>query len=89
MFCIAGVADKGGCRHYMLKEIHEQPAVMSKSILRFVKDGKLDHKELGLENLDLDKVRDINIVACGTAYLSGVVAKYLMEPLIKIPVNVS
>ena len=61
---------------------------MSQSIQRFVKDQKLDLNELGLEKLDLAKIKDINIVACGTAYLAGVVAKYLMEPLIKIPVNI-
>ena len=84
----AGATDKKGYRHYMLKEIHEQPAVISKSIQRFVKDNSLNLSELGLKDLNLDKVKDINIVACGTAYLSGVVAKYLIEPLIKVPVNV-
>ena len=84
----AGASDKNGYRHYMLKEIHEQPAVISKSIQRFTQEGKLNLKELGLEQLDLSKIRDINIVACGTAYLAGVVAKYLMEPMINIPVNI-
>ncbi len=83
-----GSADKQGYRHYMLKEIHEQPSVMSKTMLAFAKDQTLDHEALGISSIQLEKVKSIHIVGCGTAYYAGMVAKYFMEPLLNIPVNV-
>lgn len=84
----AGSADKQGYRHYMLKEIHEQPGVISKSIQAFLKDERLDHEALGLKQIDLGRVKNIHMIACGTAYYAGMLAKYLMEPALGIPVNV-
>jgi glucosamine--fructose-6-phosphate aminotransferase (isomerizing) len=83
-------AEKGGFRHFMLKEIHEQPRVMSNMIKRLVnkKDKTFNFKELGLEGLDLDRVTNVAMVACGTAYYSCVLGKYFLEPLAGIPVNV-
>ncbi|MFW7382034.1 MAG: glutamine--fructose-6-phosphate transaminase (isomerizing) [Oligoflexus sp.] len=83
-----GAADKQGYRHYMLKEIHEQTSVMSQAISSFVDGDQLKFDALGCENLQLNKVRSINIVACGTAYLAGLLGKYFLEPLTGVPVNV-
>ncbi len=84
----ASSADKQGYRHYMLKEIHEQSGVISKTTHAFVKDGKLDLDALGLNTIDLSKVSSIHIIACGTAYYAGMTAKYAMETSLGIPVNV-
>jgi glucosamine--fructose-6-phosphate aminotransferase (isomerizing) len=83
-----GSADKQGYRHYMLKEIHEQPRVISKTTQAFAHEGVLNHEALGVNSIQLEKVRSIHIVACGTAYYAGMVAKYFMEPALGIPVNV-
>jgi glucosamine--fructose-6-phosphate aminotransferase (isomerizing) len=83
-----GSADKQGYRHYMLKEIHEQPGVISKTIHAFVRDQTLDASALGLDQIDLSKVRSIHMVACGTAYYAAMTSKYFMEPALGLPVNV-
>ncbi|RYZ50917.1 MAG: glutamine--fructose-6-phosphate transaminase (isomerizing), partial [Proteobacteria bacterium] len=83
-----GSADKQGFRHYMLKEIHEQPRVVSATTQAFVKGASLDLEALGLNKIDLQKTKALHIVACGTAYYAGMVAKYFIEPLLGISVNV-
>lgn len=85
---IPGSNEKHGYRHYMLKEIHEQPAVISRAIKLFTKDRQLNEKALGLEGLDIEKIQAINIVACGTACIAGLLGKYFIEPTMGIPVNV-
>lgn len=79
-------AEKGGHPHYMLKEIYEQPRVLENTL-----GGRL-HEEaanvelgLGLDPAQYDKV---HIIACGTAYYSGWVGKYLIETLARIPVEI-
>ena len=85
----AGAADKQGYRHYMLKEIHEQTSVMARSIETFLTDeDQLNLEALSVNGLAIDKLRNINIVACGTAYLAGLLGKYFIEPLTGLPVNV-
>lgn len=84
----AGSADKQGYRHYMLKEIHEQPSVISKTMHAFVQDQKFNTELLGLDKIDLTKLSSIHLVACGTAYYAGMLAKYAMEPALGITVNV-
>lgn len=86
----AASAEKQGYRHYMLKEIHEQPAVVANIISRLVdaKTGQLNTKELGLEDIDLRRVKSIVYVACGTAYYSALISKYSVEQLVKVPVSV-
>lgn len=83
-------AEKGGYEHFMIKEIHEQPkAVKDTMTSRIVKDSdiiKLD--DIKLTAADLEKYKKIFIVACGTAYHAGMVGKYLIEKLAKIPVEV-
>ncbi len=82
-------AQKSGYDHFMLKEIYEQPKVVKDNLAqRFSEDGK--HIELDGIKLGKEELKDINqiyIVACGTAYYAGLVGKYLLERIVRIPVN--
>lgn len=82
-------AQKNGYDHFMLKEIFEQPKVVKDNLSqRFSADGKgikLDDIKLGKE--ELKNINQIYIVACGTAYYAGLVGKYLLERIVRIPVN--
>lgn len=86
----ASAADKAGYRHYMLKEIHEQPAVIANTIARLVdfSAGKFNTKEMGIDDLDLARVKSIIYVACGTAYYSTLIAKYSVEQMLGVPVSI-
>lgn len=80
-------AEKGGYPHFMLKEIMEQPEVVSKTASSRIVNGKID---LMLKNVTDTAIKNINkivIVACGSAYHVGVVAKHFMQPALKIPVT--
>ena len=82
-------AEKGGYEHFMFKEIMEQPEALKKTVSPRIADGKvvLDQIELSEEYIkSLDK---LYIVACGSAYHVGVVGKYVIEELTRIPVEVS
>ena len=81
-------AEKGGYEHFMLKEIHEQPKAVQDTVGTYVKDGQIDLSEVGLTSEMLAGLERIYIVACGSAYHIGVVAKYVMEDLADIPVEV-
>ena len=81
-------ADKMGYRHFMLKEIHEQPSVMASTLERLVNFNDLTLNDDEMGGLDLSGISNIHIVACGSAYLSGAVARYFLESLLKLPVNV-
>ncbi len=85
----AGDADKAGYRHFMLKEIHEQPEAIKRTLEgRLGKEGVLV-EAFGLEAEMLFKdAEGICIVACGTSYHAGMVAKYWLEKYIDIPVSV-
>ena len=72
----AEAAEKGGYEHFMLKEIHEQPKVVRDTINSVVKDGKIDFSGIGLTDDEMQKIDQIYIVACGTAYHAGLVGKY-------------
>ncbi|WP_370273180.1 glutamine--fructose-6-phosphate transaminase (isomerizing) [Pseudooceanicola nitratireducens] len=78
--------DKGGYKHFMAKEIAEQPQVISEAIGHYF--GASGHEIRGLENLSFDGVNRMVMVACGTAYYACVVAKYWIEKLAGIPVEV-
>ncbi|MHC8311932.1 glutamine--fructose-6-phosphate transaminase (isomerizing) [Pseudomonas sp. GT1P32] len=85
----ADVADKGEFRHFMLKEIHEQPAVVQRTLEgRLSPDGVLV-QAFGPQAAELfAKVRNVQIVACGTSYHAGMVARYWLEELAGIPCQV-
>ncbi len=80
--------DKGPYRHYMLKEIFEQPAVIAETLEGRIHQGRLLEESFGHEaKALLDKVKCIQIIACGTSYHAGFVARYWFEE-IGIPCNV-
>ena len=82
-------AEKEGYEHFMLKEIHEQPKAIRETLMRRLDDDdqiKLDGISLTLE--DLENFNKIYIVACGTAYHAGLVGKYAIEKMARVPVEV-
>lgn len=86
----AEAAEKGGFEHFMLKEIYEQPKAIRDTLTgRISKDNKdVIFEELGWEPADVASVNRILITACGTAYHAGLVAKYYIEQLARILVEV-
>lgn len=81
-------AEKGGYEYFMMKEIHEQPKAIRDTINAVVSDGSIDLSSVGLTEEAIREVRQIHIVACGSAYHAGVVAQYVIEDLAQIPVRV-
>ena len=85
----ADAADKADYDHYMLKEIHEQPAVISETLMsRLNPDDSIRLDDISLTKEDIDNFNKIYIVACGTAYHAGLVGKMVIEKMAKIPVEV-
>ena len=84
------MAEKGGYRHFMLKEIFEQPRAVGDTIRgRFSPDdGRVNLDEFGLSGDFLKDIRKIFIVACGTSWHAGLAGKYMIEDLARIPVEV-
>ncbi|NLM18328.1 MAG: glutamine--fructose-6-phosphate transaminase (isomerizing) [Candidatus Riflebacteria bacterium] len=82
-------AEKDGFPHFMLKEIYEQPQVIRNTIggRTSEEEGKIYLDELGLTGPEIYRTQRIIIVACGTAYYAGCVAKYLLEEMVRIPVE--
>ena len=78
---------KGEYRHFMIKEIHEQPQVVGDTLTAFINAGDRT-AALPHTPFDLATVPKITIVACGTAYLAGLVAKYWIEQIARVPVDV-
>ncbi len=76
--------EKKGYKHFMLKEIMEQPLAIENCLRGRIKNGKI---KLTL-NLDLKSIKKITIVACGTSWHSGLIGKYIIEAMTKIPVEV-
>ena len=81
-------AEKGGYAHFMFKEIMEQPDAVRKTISPRLKDGRVCFEELSLDDAYIRGLKKIFIVACGSSYHVGVVAKYNMERLLRRPVDV-
>ncbi|MBI3187154.1 MAG: glutamine--fructose-6-phosphate transaminase (isomerizing) [Gammaproteobacteria bacterium] len=80
---------RGEFRHYMLKEIHEQPTVLGESLQGRVHAGHALDNAFGAGAAEVfDKVKRVQIIACGTSYHAGMVARYWLESLAKIPCNV-
>ena len=84
----AEAAEKGGYEHFMLKEIHEQPKAVQDTIGAYVKDSTTGFSEVGISDEALSSLERIYIVACGSAYHVGIVAKYVIEELTDIAVEV-
>lgn len=83
-------AEKGGYEHFMLKEIYEQPTAIRETLSRNLDDNGRVHLQetVQLTKEDFEKINKIVIVACGTAYHAGLVGRYVIEKLARIPVEV-
>lgn len=82
-------ADKGAYRHFMLKEIHEQPSVVQRTLEGRLGDGQVLPEAFGPSAAELfAKVRQVQIVACGTSFHAGSVARYWIEEYVGIPCQV-
>ncbi|MGB1237877.1 MAG: glutamine--fructose-6-phosphate transaminase (isomerizing) [Pseudomonadales bacterium] len=81
--------DKGGYKHYMLKEIYEQPAVVKATFEERIVDGLVDESCFSQAALEIFKqVKQVQIIACGTSFHAGLVAKYWMEAMAGIPCQI-
>ena len=81
-------AEKGGYEHFMLKEMYEQPKAITDTFSPRIREGKIVIEELGMSEEDIRAIRKIMIVACGSAYHTGMTSKYVFEGLARIPVEV-
>ncbi len=81
-------AEKGGYEYFMLKEIAEQPAAVANTLLGHFVDGRIVLDEQRLSDQELREIDKVFIVACGTAYHSGLLAKYAIEHWTRLPVEV-
>ena len=81
-------AEKGGYEYFMLKEIAEQPAAVADTLLGHYVDGRIVLDEQRLSDQELREVDKVFVVACGTAYHSGLLAKYAIEHWTRLPVEV-
>ena len=81
-------AEKGGYEYFMLKEIAEQPTAVSDTLLGHFADGRIVLDEQRLSDQELREIDKVFIVACGTAFHSGMLAKYAIEHWTRIPVEV-
>ena len=84
----AEAAEKAGFEHFMMKEIHEQPKAVRDTVNSVVRDGKIELGGVGITEEEIQKLQQIYIVACGSAYHVGVAAQYVIEELAQIPVRV-
>ena len=84
----AEAAEKGGYEHFMLKEIHEQPAAVRDTLNSVLKEGRLDLSAAGLTDELLAEVSSVHIVACGSAWHVGMVSQYILEDLAELPTRV-
>jgi len=81
-------AEKSGYEHFMMKEMCEEPKVLKDTIYPRLKDSVIELDNINITADTLEKIDKIYIVACGTAYHAGVVGKYIIEKLARIPVEV-
>jgi glucosamine--fructose-6-phosphate aminotransferase (isomerizing) len=82
----SAAAERGGYRHFMLKEIHEQPRAVANTLQERVANGRLLEAAFGpAATAIFERVEAVHIVACGTSYHAGVVARYLIEQVCRVP----
>ncbi len=84
----AEAAEKGGYEHFMIKEIHEQPRAVRDTLNSILKDGRIDLSAAGLTPEFLRGIKDVHIVACGSAWHVGMLAQYVIEDLAELTVRV-
>ena len=85
-----GQAEKGGFKHFMIKEIHEQPRVVQETFSGRVdfERGRIELEELGIAPERLAEVERLHVLACGTSWHAALVGKFLVEELARLPVEV-
>ncbi len=81
-------AEKGGYEHFMLKEMNEQPKTVRDTMSPRIKENQIVIEELGMTEEEIRAIKKIHIIACGSAYHTGVTSKYIFEGLARIPVEV-
>ena len=82
-------AQKGGFAHFMLKEIFDQPKAIADTLIgRLSDNNQIQLDELHMTDAEIKRIKRISVIACGTAYHAGMVAKYAIEKWAKIPVDV-
>jgi len=84
----AEAAEKGGFEHFMIKEIHEEPAAVRDTLNSLLKDGRVDLSAAGLDEALLSSITQVQIVACGSAWHVGMAAQYVIEDMAGVPVRV-
>ena len=84
----AALMDKGNYKHFMAKEIHEQPEVLGHTLSRYLDYGALSAKVAGADKMKFKDLSRLVISACGTAYLAGLVSKYWFEKYARLPVDI-
>jgi len=84
------MAEKGGFKHFMLKEIYEQPRAIADTLVGRLspESGKVNLEEFGMTEKEMRDIEKIFIVACGTSYHAALIGKYMIEGLVRIPVEV-
>ncbi len=81
-------AEKGGYEHFMLKEIYEQPKAVESTIRPRIRDGRIVIDELHMTPEEIRTIKRIYIIGCGSAYHVGMIGKYVLEKMTRIPVEV-
>lgn len=85
----ADSAERGNYRHYMLKEIHEQPRAVADTLEGRISNGRLLEQSFGAKATEIfDEVQGVHIIACGTSYHAGLIGKYWLESIAGIPCSV-
>jgi glucosamine--fructose-6-phosphate aminotransferase (isomerizing) len=85
----SAAAQKGGFTHFMLKEIFEQPKAIADTLIgRLSDNNQIQLDEIHMSDREIKKLKKIVVIACGTAYHAGMIAKYAIEKWAKIPVEV-
>lgn len=84
----AEAAERGGFEHFMMKEIHEQPKAIRDTLNSVVKGNAIDLSVVGLADEEILDISQLYIVACGSAWHVGMVAQYVFEDLVGLPVRV-
>ena len=84
----AEAAEKAGFEHFMMKEIHEQPKAVSDTLRSVMKNDRIDLSDIGLSEDRMKAIRQIYMVACGSAWHVGMATQYVIEDLADIPVRV-
>lgn len=82
------MAEKSGFKHFMLKEIYEQPRSIANTLAGTLGDEEIILDEASLDSEVVKKIKRISIVACGTAYHAGMLGKYFIEQIVGIPVDI-